>query len=166
MSAASKELDPQRLDEWMTELLDGELNQDLEEQLRSLCEDSPEQREALARAERARSLLQQLPAPKLPPLLADKALRRMRRRRRDRRGLYQEPERFQLELPTLVCLLLFAMSWFSLSLHQRVTAARFALYASEGPATSEESPRDAQGEGEPEESGSLEGERPNTPPAD
>ena len=146
MSAARKELDPQRLDEWMTELLDGELSEELEEQLRLLCEDSPERHASLVRAKQARRLLQQLPAPELPPRIADKALRRMRRRRRDRRGLHQEPERFQLELPTLVCLLLFAMSWFSLHLHQRVIATRFAPYSSERPAVNEESAREEQSE--------------------
>ena len=166
MSAASKQLDPQRLDEWMTELLDGELSEELEEQLRTLCEDSPERQESLARAERARSLLQQLPAPELPAQLADKALRRMRRRRRDRRGLHQEPERFQLELPTLVCLLLFAMSWLSLHLHQRVIAARFALYSSEGPAVNEDRAREEQSKDGAEERSAPEGERPDTFPAD
>ena len=166
MSAARKELDPQRLDEWMTELLDGELSEELEEQLRTLCENSPERQESLSRAEQARILLQQLPAPELPSQIADKALRRMRRRRRDRRGIYQEPERFQLELPTLVCLLLFAMSWLSLHLHQRVIAARFALYSSERPAFDEESAREAQSEDGAGERGSLGDERSGPPPAD
>ena len=166
MSAASRQLDPQRLDEWMTELLDGELSEELEEQLRMLCDDSPERQESLARAKRARNLIQRLPTPELPPQLADKALRRMRRRRRDRRGLRQEPERFQLELPTLVCLLLFAMSWFSLHLHQRVVMARFELYSSEGPAFNEERAREEQSEERTGERGSPVNEGFDPSPAD
>ena len=124
----SKGLDEDLLNLWHTELIDGELPEKSRARLQVHLDQRPELHVQLEEARQARALLQSLTHPEPPPMLADKALRRMKRRRRQsRRGLLSV-ERFPIELPTLVSLLLLAVSWLMLSLHQRALRQRVTHY--------------------------------------
>ena len=133
----SKELDEGLLNLWHTELIDGEISEKSRARLQVHLDQRPELRIQLEEARQARALLQSLTHPAPPAMLADKALRRMKRRRRQSRRGPLRVERFPIEFPTLVSLILLAMSWLMLSLHQRALRQRVTHYLEQGSAPEE-----------------------------
>ena len=146
----SKELDEGLLNLWHTELIDGELSEESRAQFQAHLDQRPALRGQLEEARQARALLQSLTRPEPPAMLADKALRRMKRRRRQSRRGRLKVERFPIELPTLVSLLLLVMSWLMLSLHQRALRQRVTHYLEQSSVLggSHSEPAESQREGE------------------